>query len=120
METSEGEHAYCPLAMASLLLSSKWDLIIISNLMSGPKHFQELKTMISMGIEGTITPASLSRVLKRLQEEGLIERQVKVKDLSPIEIQYRLTKMGEDLRPVLDELRKWGEKYQYKIIQKSN
>ncbi len=120
MPESEGEHAYCPLAMASLLLSSKWDLIIISNLMTGPKHFQELKNMISQGIEGSITPASLSRVLKRLQEEGLIERQVKVKEFAPVEIMYGLTQMGEDLRPVLDELRKWGEKYQFKIFQRSN
>lgn len=120
MPISEGEQAYCPLAMASLLLSSKWDLIIISNLMSGPKHFQELKTMISQGIEGSITPASLSRVLKRLQEEGLIERKVIVPEFSPVEIQYTLTPMGEDLRPVLEELRKWGQKYQNRIVNTSN
>ncbi len=118
MAQIEEKTDYCPLAMASLLLSSKWDLIIISNLITGPKHFQELKKLISMGIEGEITPASLSRVLKRLQESNLVEREVILKDLEPVEILYHATPMAKDLQPVLEELRKWGDKYSDKLFFK--
>ncbi len=109
---SSKEIKYCPMAMASLLLNSKWDFIIVDALMAGEKGFQDIKNYVSKSTKGGITSASLSRILKKLQERGLVKRNVITKDLEPIEIRYELTQMGLDLKPVLNALREWGMKYE--------
>ena len=101
----------CPLAEAALLLSSKWDLIIIHNLFAGALHFSELKDKISNSLPKPVTSSSLTRILRKLEGFGLINRIVKSPVGNPIEILYELTEKGMDLRAVIKELKGWGEKY---------
>lgn len=101
----------CPLSKASLLLSSKWDLIVIHNIGNGPIRFSELKEKISAGIEKPVTASSLSRILKRLEINNIIRRKVKSQIGESIEISYELTKKGNDLKPVIHNLQKWSEKH---------
>lgn len=100
----------CPLALASILLNSKWDLIVVYNLLEGEKHFSELKDAISNGLPKPVTASSLSRILKRLEDENLVERVVDTSNRS-VEITYTLTKKGKDLKPVISELKTWGTKH---------
>ena len=51
----------------------------------------------------------LARRLRELEAAGLIER--RVLDTSPVRVEYHLTEMGEELRPVLDELVVWAHKW---------
>jgi DNA-binding HxlR family transcriptional regulator len=52
---------------------------------------------------------TLSRTLKSLVSKGLVVREVV--SVQPFAVQYRLTPMGEELVPVLNALREWGEKW---------
>jgi len=79
-------------------------LIIIRRLMDRPLRFHELQHA-GAGIEGK----SLSRVLKYLVGEGIVERHVL--PTQPVAVEYALTSKGRELRPVLDALDHWGGKW---------
>lgn len=108
---TEKEEMHCPLSKAALLLSSKWDLIVIHNIETTPIRFSELKEKISAGIDKPVTASSLSRILKRLEQTNIIRRKVKSQIGESIEISYELTNKGIDLKPVIHNLQKWSEKH---------
>ena len=56
-----------------------------------------------------MTHATLSVQLKNLVENGLVER--KQYDSVPIKVEYSLTEIGKEFRPVVDALQEWAEKY---------
>ena len=56
-----------------------------------------------------ISSRTLSRILKILIEKGLVKRELI--SLQPVVVLYSLTESGSEIRPVIDALRKWGEKY---------
>ncbi|OLS28371.1 MAG: putative HTH-type transcriptional regulator YybR [Candidatus Heimdallarchaeota archaeon LC_2] len=101
----------CPLSKASLLLSSKWDLIVINNIHKNKVRFSELKEKISSRLDKPVTASSLSRILKRLEINSIVKRNVKSNSGESIEISYELTQQGKDLLPVIKQLQNWGEKY---------
>ena len=59
-------------------------------------------------IEG-INPNTLSTRLKEIERGGLIEK--KIFNETPIRIEYRLTKKGKALRPILEEMAKFSTKF---------
>ena len=108
---SETDVKPCPLAQAALLLSSKWDLILIYNLMDEPLRFSQLKDKISAGISTPITSSSLTRILRKLESEELITRQINAEVGESVEIIYELTVKGRALRPAIIELKKWSSDF---------
>ena len=54
-----------------------------------------------------IDPKTLSRVLKYLAEEAIVRRDVL--GTQPFTVQYALTDKGEQIRPVMQSLKAWGE-----------
>ena len=102
------EKNYCPVAVASMVLSSKWDLILVHSLLDHPMRFSEMKRKISNSFPGELTASSLSRVLRRLESSGLVLKEMTEGCSHPT---YSLTQKGKDLEPVLDELYRWGQKY---------
>lgn len=92
---------YCGIATALDLLGERWSLLIVRNLLVGPKRFKDLLD----GLPG-IGTGLLSQRLKELDAAGLITRDT----LPPpaASAVYRLTADGESLRPVLYELSRWG------------
>jgi DNA-binding HxlR family transcriptional regulator len=104
-EPVEEEHGnWCPVVAASKVLSSFWAIVVIYYLMDGPKGFNELLRAIP-----GMNSKTLSRTLKSLVSKGLVVREVV--SVQPFAVQYRLTPMGEELVPVLNALREWGEKW---------
>lgn len=101
----------CPVTNAALVLGSKWDLVIINHLLKNSFRFNELKDKISKALDKPLTAASLSRILKKLEKSGIVERVIKSPIGENIEISYKLTKMGYDLESTLNELKDWGTKY---------
>jgi len=89
---------------ATKVLSSVWAIVVIYYLMDGPKGFNELLRAIP-----GMNSKTLSRTLKSLQSKGLVVREVV--SVQPFAVRYRLTPMGEELVPVLNALRGWGEKW---------
>jgi DNA-binding HxlR family transcriptional regulator len=89
-------------------------LVVVIHLLMRPMRFNEL-LKIGIGID----PKTLSRVLKYLVSEGIVQRNVL--STQPFEVQYALTEKGKQLRPVVDSLDLWGETWilpQPKIVVK--
>ena len=93
------------------LLSGKWKLLILSLLRSeSPMRFSTIERALE-----TITPRMLSKELKELEQNELIER--RVYPTMPVTVEYALTEYGRSLEPVMIALSKWGKNHRRRIMQ---
>ncbi len=94
-----GQH--CGLAYAMDLLGERWTLLVVRELMLGPKRYRDLHDRLP-GIGTNLLAARL----KSLEAAGLIERTTLP---APAGVPaYALSATGEGLRPVLESLALWG------------
>lgn len=98
------ELSACRVETTLMLLSDKWKVLILRDLISGTKRFGELKKSI-----GSVSQKVLTANLRSMEEDGLANRKVYPEVLPRVE--YTLTKTGDSLKPVLDSMRNWGEEY---------
>ena len=87
----------CPVETTLTLISDKWKVLIIRDLLSGTRRFGELKRSV-----GGVSQKVLTSQLRQM-EESFPE--------VPPRVEYTLTELGYSLRPVLEALRDWGEEY---------
>lgn len=94
-------HQYCPIACTLDVIGERWTLLIVRELVHGPKRYTDLADRLP-GIGTNILAARL----KDLEAAGLVER----RKLPPpaASTVYELTPAGERLRPVLHELTRFG------------
>ncbi|MBE7177021.1 MAG: helix-turn-helix transcriptional regulator [Mucilaginibacter polytrichastri] len=112
----DGDTRRCPstyiLALTDTLnvINGKWKLPIIASLFRGVNRFKDL-------LERTerITPRMLSKELKELELNGIIER--KVYNQTPVLIEYRLTESGKQLTKVIDAMIDWGAIHRAAALQ---
>ena len=97
--------AACPACPVETLISDKWKVLILRDLMPGTKRFGELKKSI-----GTVTQKVLTAQLRQMEASGLLTRTVYAE--VPPRVEYTLTDLGRSLRPVLDAMEAWGKAYQ--------
>lgn len=92
---------YCAVARALDAVGDRWALLVVRELLDGPKRYTDLRD----GLPGISTDLLAAR-LRDLEREGLVERQV----LPPPAASkvYRLTDDGAALEPVLVALAGWG------------
>jgi DNA-binding HxlR family transcriptional regulator/putative sterol carrier protein len=92
---------YCAMARALDVLGERWTLLIVRELLTGPKRFKDLLD----GLPGIGTNLLAGR-LKELEGEGLLRRTT----LPPPagSAVYELTGRGRELEPVLMGLARWG------------
>lgn len=95
----------CPVETTLTLISDKWKVLILRDLMPGTKRFGELKKSI-----GTVTQKVLTAQLRQMEASGLLTRTVYTE--VPPRVEYTLTDLGRSLRPVLDAMEAWGKAYQ--------
>ncbi|MFH8513844.1 winged helix-turn-helix transcriptional regulator [Streptomyces gelaticus] len=79
----------------------KWSLSVLSELCERPCRFNELRRAIPQ-----VTQKSLTATLRRLERNGVIEREVV--STRPVAIRYRITPLGKTLRPPIDVLLAWA------------
>jgi len=92
---------FCPLAKALDVLGERWTLLVVRELLAGPKRYTDLRA----GLPGLATDLLAAR-LRELQQAGVIGRRV-VPPPTPATV-YELTERGLALRPVIRELSRWG------------
>ncbi len=92
----------CPVERALAIVGAKWTLLILHNLMDGPRRFGELARLIPGS-----TPKILSARLRELEQLGLLTRTAYPE--VPPRVEYRLTRQGQTLRPIIDSLERWGQ-----------
>jgi len=93
------------------LISNKWKILIIRDLLNGTKRFGELQRTVA-GISQKV----LTSNLKELESDGLINR--KVYPVVPPKVEYSLTDLGLSLKPVLDSMVAWGNENRNKVLGK--
>jgi DNA-binding HxlR family transcriptional regulator len=94
---------FCPVAMASEVVCSRWTALVLRELLCGTTRFNDLRRGVPL-----MSPTLLSKRLKELEEAGVI---VAMPTAQPGVFDYRLTKAGEDLRPVVMALGIWGQRW---------
>ena len=97
----------CPVEVTLTLISNKWKVLILRDLLPGAKRFGELKKSI-----GTVTQKVLTAQLREMEASGLLTRTVYAE--VPPRVEYALTELGYSLKPVLDAMQAWGTDYQMK------
>lgn len=91
-------HQDCPISKVATLLSDTWTMLIMRSLTEGPKRFCEMEKWLD-----GISTRTLTLKLKRLTEEGLIE---KTEDGY-----YRVTNKGDGLKIIEKAMIKYSELY---------
>lgn len=95
----------CPYVTSQKVLTGKWSIYIMYLLSKGPVRFNELQRQMPE----EMTHTTLSRQLKTLEEEGLINR-IEYTQIPP-KVEYSLSEIGEKFKTVLDALEIWGNEY---------
>jgi len=91
----------CPIQRTIAPIGDKWKIIVICTLKGGTKRFGE----IQREMEG-ITPKVLTRQLRDLERDGLVDRTVYPQ--VPPRVEYSLTALGRSLLPILGQLHDWA------------
>lgn len=94
----------CPEVYTASLIGGQWALVICSWLMEGKLRFGELRKLLP-----NITERMLTLQLRRLEAYNIVKRTVYAE--VPPRVEYELTPIGYELKPVIRELEKWGEKH---------
>ncbi len=92
---------HCAMDITMDYIGGKWKTVVLWYLKEKTLRFGELKKQIP-----DITEKMLSIQLKKLEEDGLIKREVFPE--VPLRVEYRLTKFGKTLIPILNAISKWG------------
>ena len=95
----------CPVETTLLLISNKWKVLILRDLMNGTMRYNELKKSI-----GAISQKVLTSNLRSMEEDGLLSREIFPE--VPPRVEYTLTEKGKSLKPILDAMWVWGDAYQ--------
>lgn len=98
------KYGVCPVETTVSIIGNKWKFLIIRNLLKGPQRFTELKK----GING-ISQKVLTENLRSLEEDGLIIRTMYPE--IPPRVEYKLSEIGNGLKPVIKAMYKWGENF---------
>ena len=95
---------FCPVAMAAEVLGARWTLLLLRELVSGSTRFNDLRRGVPR-----MSPALLSKRLKELETAGIVSR-------APVSgepglYEYRLTEAGRELKPVIEAIGCWGQRW---------
>jgi DNA-binding HxlR family transcriptional regulator len=102
--TQAGYKQFCPLSMAAELLCTRWTMVLLRELVAGSTRFNDLRRGVPK-----MSPTLLSQRLKDLEAGGIVERTEIATEKGVFE--YRLTEAGKDLRPVVEAMGFWGQKW---------
>ncbi|HVF88883.1 MAG TPA: helix-turn-helix domain-containing protein [Blastocatellia bacterium] len=91
----------CPAEITLEVIGGRWKMVILYHLFQGVKRFSQLRR----AVEG-ITQKMLTQQLREMERDGLVHREIYPE--VPPRVEYSLTPLGESLKPVVDEMSRWG------------
>jgi len=97
-------HQFCPVAMASEILGSRWTLNVVRELVCGSTRFNDLRRGVPR-----MSPALLSKRLKELEQQGIVRRVPSARE--PDVMEYHLTSAGAELAPIIEAIGVWGHRW---------
>jgi len=95
---------FCPVAMAAEILGTRWTLLVLRELVVGSTRFNDLRRGLPR-----MSPALLSKRLKELELAGVVARAPVAGE--PGVYEYRLTQAGRELKPVVEAVGIWGQRW---------
>jgi DNA-binding HxlR family transcriptional regulator len=98
------DHLNCPIARTAQLVGDTWTILIVRDLMSGAKRFNNLQESL-----GHVSPKTLSQRLKMLEHAEILTRQAFAE--IPPRVEYSLTEKGFALVKIIEAMREFGEQY---------
>ena len=104
MQEAKKELPACPVETTLTLIGDKWKVLILRDLLPGPKRFGALKKSI-----GSVSQKVLTAQLRDMEANGLVHREVFAE--VPPRVEYSLTELGQSLKPILEAMQNWGEAY---------
>lgn len=99
---------FCPVAKASELFCERWTSLIVRDLALGATRFSELQRGVPL-----MSPTLLSRRLKQLDAEGIVERR---KACGHRGYTYHLTPAGIEFVPIVEALGLWGQRWSRRVL----
>jgi DNA-binding HxlR family transcriptional regulator len=97
----KGYGQYCPIAKATEVVGERWTNLVIRELAAGSHTFNDLRKGLPL-----MSPSLLSTRLKTLEQAGVVVRTARDQ-----RVEYRLTKAGEELAPIIWQLGTWGHRW---------
>jgi DNA-binding HxlR family transcriptional regulator len=94
---------FCPVSKSLEVLGERWSLLIVREMIVGRSQFNQLQHALPR-----ISPTTLSKRLRELEEHDLIVRKRLPGQLG---YEYRLTAAGKELVPVIAQLAEWGMRW---------
>ncbi|MDR0885000.1 MAG: helix-turn-helix transcriptional regulator [Clostridiales Family XIII bacterium] len=98
----------CPVETTLTLITDRWKVLIMRDLLEGTRRFGQLKKSV-----GQISQKVLTSNLRAMEESGLLTRKVYAE--VPPRVEYTLTELGYSLKPILDSMAEWGVEYKEKF-----
>ena len=93
----------CAVERALSVVGAKWTLVVLHQLMDGPRRFSELQRLIPAA-----SPKMLTVRLRDLEQLGLLTRTIHAE--VPPRVEYELTPQGRSLRPIIASIQRWGRR----------
>lgn len=103
----------CPVATTVGVIGNKWKLLIMRDILTGPKRFGELRKSLD-GISQKV----LTDSLRDMENDGIITRTVFPE--VPPRVEYSLSELGETMRPIMSAMEIWGADYKKLFDDKEN
>jgi len=98
----------CPVEITLQVIAGKWKPVILWYLSGGTLRFGELKRTIP-----GITQRMLTQQLRELERDGIVAR--RAHDQVPPKVEYSITEFGRTLKPLLEQMCRWGEQYSRRL-----
>ena len=95
----KGYGSFCPVAKAAEILTERWTLLVLRELLLGSCHFNHLRRGIPQ-----MSPTLLSKRLQTLERAGLVSRRSGANG----HWEYHPTQAAEELGPIIDAVGHWG------------
>ncbi|AZN95981.1 transcriptional regulator [Mesorhizobium sp. M9A.F.Ca.ET.002.03.1.2] len=95
---------FCPVAMAAEVLCTRWTVVLLRELVAGSTRFNDLRRGVPL-----MSPALLVKRLRDLEEAGIVHRVASRTE--PGILEYQLTPAGRDLKPVVEAIGIWGQRW---------
>ncbi len=105
VHSAQREHI-CFVESALEILGSKWTILLIHEMMNGPKRFTELRKAIPEASAKILTLR-----LRELEDAHILTRRCFAE--TPPHVEYTLTESGLALKNVIEQLRYWGEEFSH-------
>jgi DNA-binding HxlR family transcriptional regulator len=99
----KGYGQFCPVAKAAEIFAERWTPLVLRELVCGSHRFSHLHRGVPL-----MSRTLLAQRLAQLEDAGIVRSAARTKGRGR---EYFLTPAGEELRPVIEELGEWGQRW---------